>query len=152
MPFLLNLALGWGWGRTAARVFSWAAPILILLAAIGGGVWLIYAKGESAGSAKEQVRVEKAHAKTITEARGDEKAADATAGRIAERVRRVDDTTTDLVRSKITEMHDAIHSAPPAGDAGGTAPAVVDTGRVSASLNDLVSRANGSADAADAVP
>tara|TARA_A100001518_G_C1172902_1_gene23662 strand:- start:209 stop:370 length:162 start_codon:yes stop_codon:yes gene_type:complete len=51
-----------------------------------------------------------------------------------------------LVTAKIKETNDAIDATTPVGGA----PAVLDTQRLSASINALVDRANGEAEAADA--
>lgn len=150
MGFLIQLALGWGWPRGLARIFGWAVPVLVLVAATGIAIGLIYHRGEKAGGAKVEVKAEKAHAKTVAEARTDERQAQATVDAIGKRVAIADDKTTTLVRSKITEIHDAL-DATPGSAAGGPVPAApFDTGGVRAHLNDLVASANGSADAADA--
>lgn len=151
MGFLVKAALGWGLPAWAAKVFGWVVPILTVVALIGGAVALIYHKGEIAGGAKVEVKAEKAHARTVAEARTDERKMQATVDVIGKRVAIADDKTTILVRSKITEIHDALDTT--SGTAAGTAAApaaAFDTGGVRNSLNALVDGANGAADAADA--
>lgn len=130
--------------------FGWAVPVLVLIAATGLAIGLIYHRGEKAGGAKVEAKAEKAHAATVAAARTDERHAQATVDAIGKRVAIADDKTTTLVRSKITEIHNDLNSTPGAA-AGGPVPAApFDTGGVRAHLNDLVASANGSADAADA--
>jgi len=148
MPFLVALALKWGWSRGAAKLFSWGAPAVVLIAIVGGGIALIYGKGVSAGGAKVEAKVEKAHAKVVADAKGDGEKAQGITDAIGNRVSRIDDKTTALVRSKITEMHDAIDATPPAPV--GAPPALFPADRVSASLNTLIDSANRAAASADA--
>jgi len=150
MPFLVSLALGWKWPIWAAKLFGWVVPILVAAALIGGTFALIYHKGETAGGAKVEARAEKAHAKTVAEARSDERQAQATVDAIGRRVAIADDKTTTLVRSKIAEIHNDLDSAPGATAGSVAPPAVFDTGGVRNHLNDLVGDANRSADTADA--
>lgn len=150
MGFLISLALGWKWPSWAAKLFGWAVPILVAIAAVIAVIALIYHKGETAGGATVQVQAEKAHAKTVAAARADERQAQATVDAIGKRVAIADDKTTALVRSKITEIHNDLDSTPGAAAGASTPPAVFDTGGVRSHLNDLVAGANGSADAADA--
>lgn len=150
MGFLISLALGWKWPGWAARLFGWAAPVLIAIAAAGAIVTLIYRQGETIGRTKAAVQAEKAHAKTVEVARADERQAQATVDAIGQRVAAADDKTDILVRTKIREMHDALDAKPglPAGDPRSAAPFDADSMRDH--LNALVVDANRSADAADA--
>jgi hypothetical protein len=151
MAFLIKAALGWGLPSWAAKVFGWMVPALLAVALIGGTIALIYHKGEAAGGAKVEVKAEKAHAKTVAEARTDERQAQATVDAIGKRVAIADDKTTTLVRSKISEIHDALDTTPGAAGGNAAAPATAfDTGGVRASLNTIVDGANRAADAADA--
>lgn len=150
MPFLIALALKWGLPKGFARIFGWAVPALVVILLIGGAIALIYHKGSVAGGAKVQVQAEKAHAKTVAEARADERQAQATVDAIGKRVAAADDKTTILVRSRITEIHDALDATPGAAAGSATPPAAFDTAGVRASLNAVVDDANRAADAADA--
>lgn len=153
MPFLITLALKWGLPRGFAKLFGWVVPALVVIALIGGTIALIYHKGETAGGAHVQVQAEQAHTRSVAAARADERQAQATVDAIGARVAIADDKTTTLVRSKITEIHDALDSTPgaAAGAAGNAAPtAAFDTGGVRNSLNAVVADANRAADAADA--
>jgi hypothetical protein len=151
MAFLIKAALGWGLPSWAAKVVGWLVPALLAVALIGGAIALIYHKGETAGGAKVEVKAEKAHAKTVAEARTDERQAQATVDAIGKRVAIADDKTTTLVRFKISEIHDALDTTPGAAAGNAAAPAAAfDTSGVRASLNALVDGANGAADAADA--
>ena len=150
MPVLIKLALGWGLPSWAAKVFAWAMPVLAIVAIVVVGVALIYHKGETAGGATVQVQAEKAHAKTVAEAKADGESAQKVTDAIGARVIAIDDKTTTLVRSKMTEIHNELDSTPGTAP-GAPAPAVAfDTGGVRASLNAVVADANRSADAADA--
>ena len=150
MGFLISLALGWKWPGWAARLFGWAVPVLVVLAAVGAMIALIYYQGETAGRAKTEVRAEKAHTKTVAVARADERQAQATVDTIGKRVTAADDKTDILVRTKIREMHDALDATPGslAGNPRSAAP--VDADGVRDHLNALVVDADRSADAADA--
>ena len=151
MLFLIKLASNWAWPRWAAALFGWGAPILAGAALLGGLYALIYHRGEVAGAAKVQARAEKAHAATVAVARHDERQAQAIVDAIGNRVAVADDATTTLVRSRITEIHDALDATPGAVSGNDAAAAVpFDADRVRASLNALVDGANGAADAADA--
>lgn len=151
MPFLIALALKWGLPKGFAKLFGWIVPALVVVGLIGGTIAMIYHKGETAGGAKVEVKAEKAHAKTVAEARTDERQAQATVDAIGKRVAIADDKTTTLVRSKITEIHDALDSTPGAAAGNAAAPAAAfDTSGVRASLNAVIADANRSADAADA--
>lgn len=150
MPWLITAALGWKWPSWAAKLFGWAVPVLVALAIVGAIVGLIYHKGETAGGAKVTAKVVKEQAKTVAVAKADGEKAQKVTDAIGARVVVIDDKTTALVRSKLTEIHNDLDSTPGA-PAGGPAPAVAfDTGGVRSHLNDLVTAANGSADAADA--
>jgi len=129
---------------------KWLADALIIAALLGVIYAFIYHRGETAGGAKVQVQAEKAHAKTVAEARTDERQAQATVDAIGRRVAIADDKTTTLVRSKIAEIHNDLDSTPGAAAGSGAPPAVFDTGGVRSHLNDLVGDANRSADTADA--
>jgi hypothetical protein len=150
MGFLVSLALGWKWPGWAARLFGWAIPVLVAIAAVGAMIALIYHQGETAGQTKTEVRAEKAHTKTVAVARADERQAQATVDAIGKRVATEDDQTSILVRTKIREMHDALDATPGtlAGNPRSAAP--VDASSVRDHLNALVVNANRSADAADA--
>jgi len=150
MGFLISLALGWKWPGWAARLFGWAVPVLVALAAACTMVGLIYRTGKTAGGAKVAVQAEQAHAKAVATARADERHAQATVDAIGKRVAAADDQSTALVRSKITEIHNAIDSTPGTGASVVAPPAVFDTAGVRASLNAVVDDANRSADIADA--
>lgn len=153
MGFLISLALGWKWPGWAARLFGWAIPILVAVAAAGTMLALIYRKGEAAGGAKVQVQAEAAHAATVATARADERQAQATVDAIGSRVAVADDKSATLVRSKIVEIHDALDATPAAAPASGNpaaAAAPFDAGGVRASLNAVVADANRAAEAADA--
>jgi hypothetical protein len=150
MGFLISLALGWKWPGWAARLFSWAVPMLVACAAVGAMIALIYHKGETAGEAKVQVQAEKAHANTVATARADERQAQATVDAIGKHVAATDDKTDILVRTKIREMHDAL-DATPGTLAGNSSSAVAfDADGVRDHLNALIVDADRSADAADA--
>lgn len=150
MPFLVTLALKWGWSGVLAKLFGWAVPILATAALLGTIYAFIYHRGSTAGAAKVEAKQAKAHAKTITEARTDERQAQATVDAIGARVAIADDKTTTLVRSRLTEIHNALDSTPGAVTGSAAPPAVFDTGGVRASLNAVVADANRAADAADA--
>jgi type III secretory pathway component EscV len=148
----LKLLLG-GWA-TAAFAFLKSLPwwVWAILAALIL-LLVVYLHGEKAGETKGAEKTEKrdvkAHAKTIAESTADTKKAQTTTDAIGSRMARVDVATTDLVRAKLKDMNDAIAvPAAPAGDP----PARVDTRSLSASVDALVERANGQADAADAQP
>jgi hypothetical protein len=129
---------------------KWLADGLIIAALLGCIYAIIYHRGSTAGAAKVEAKVEKAHAKTVAEARTDERQAQATVDVIGKRVAIADDKTTTLVRSKISEIHDAL-DATPGGPVGATVPPpVFDGSGVRASLNAVVDSANRAADAADA--
>ena len=150
MGFLISLALGWKWPGWAARLFGWAVPVLVVLAAVGVMIALIYHEGETAGGAKAEVQTERAHTKTVAVARADERQAQATVDTIGKRVTAADDKTDILVRTKIREMHDVLDATPGtlAGNPRSAAP--VDADGVRDHLNALVVNADRSADAADA--
>jgi len=150
MPFLITLALGWKWPGWAARLFGWAMPVLTAAALFGGAIALIYRHGETAGGAKATAKAEAAHAQAVTEARDDERKAAAVADAIGHRVAIADDQTTALVRSRITEIHDDLASAPGTPVTGDAVASVFDAGGVRTSLNTLVDGANRAADTADA--
>lgn len=150
MDVLTSLALGWKWPGWAAKLFGWVVPILTLAVLIGGIIALVYRKGETAGRAKVHAQAEKAHAKSVAEARTDERRAQATVDAISNRVAVADGQTTVLVRSKLTEIHDALDSTPGSAIGAVLPPAPFDTGGVRASLNTVVADANRAADAADA--
>jgi len=148
--FLTKTALGWGLPGWAAKLFGWVAPLLALIALLGGIYAFIYHRGSTAGAAKVEAKAEKANAKTVAEARTDERQAQATVDAIGKRVAKADDQTTILVRSKIKDIHDAL-DATPGGPAGAAVPPpVFDGSGVRASLNAVVDSANRAADAADA--
>ena len=138
-------------GRSAPAWLTRPIKALIdvgLAVAIAIGIFFaIHHDGEVKGAAKSEVKHAAAHAKTVADAVADTGKAQVTADAIGARVVHVDQQTTDLVRSKIKEAHDAI-DVPPAPV--GSPPAVVDSGKLSASLNALVDRANREAEAADA--
>jgi len=125
---------------------KWLIDIAMILAVLGGVYAWIYHSGEKAGGAKIAAKVEKQHAKTVAEAVADTGKAQVAADAINAHVKRIDQQTTDLVTAKIKETNDAIDATTPVGGA----PAVLDTQRLSASINALVDRANGEAEAADA--
>lgn len=151
MGFLISLALGWKWPGWAARLFGWAIPALVACAAIGAAIALIYHKGESAGGTRVQAQAEKAHAETIAEARADERKAAAVTDAIGRRVAAAEDETTALVRSKIKDIHDGLHSSAGTSTGNSAGPAAAfDSVVVRDSLNSLIVDANRSADAADA--
>ncbi|HEX7848446.1 MAG TPA: hypothetical protein VF485_01815 [Sphingomonas sp.] len=153
MGFLISLALGWKWPDWAARLFGWAVPILVAIAAAGAMVALIYHRGETAGGAKVQMQAETAHARTVAAARADERQAQATVDAIGSRVAVADGQTATLVRSRIVEIHDALDATPAAVPTSGNpaaSAAPFDAGRVRASLNAVVADANRAAEAADA--
>ena len=150
MPFLVTLALGWKWPGWMARLFGWAVPLLVVAALMGGAIALSYHRGETAGGAKATAKTVAAHAEAVAAARDDERKAAAVADAIGRRVAIADDHTTTLVRSRITEIHDALASTPGAPVAGNAVAPVFDAGGVRASLNTLVDGANRAADTADA--
>lgn len=153
MGFLISLALGWKWPGWAARLFGWAVPIMVAIAAAGIMLAIIYHQGETAGGAKVQVQAETAHARTVAAARADERQAQATVDAIGKRVAAADDQTAILVRSKIVEIHDALDATSAAAPASGTpaaSAAPFDASGVRASLNAVVADANRAADAAEA--
>lgn len=148
----LKLLLG-GWA-TAALAFLKSPPwwVWAILAALVL-LLVVYLHAEKAGETKGAAKIEKrdvaAHAKTVAESKADTTKAQTTTDAIGKRMARVDAATTDLVQAKLKEMTDAIAvPAAPAGDP----PARVDTRSLSASVDALVERANGQADAADAQP
>jgi ABC-type transporter Mla subunit MlaD len=147
MGFLLTIATGWGWSARAAKLFSWLAPILLLVAIVAVGLALVYRTGTSAGGNAVTVKVQQQHTRTVAEARSDERVAQAATDRIGARVTRADDATTEYLRTTIEDLRNAIDATPPAAD--GAAAPVFDTGSVSASLNGLVDRANRAAEATD---
>jgi hypothetical protein len=147
--FILEL-FGAAAPKWLAGPLKWLADALIVAALLGGIYAFIYHRGSTAGAAKVEAKAEKAHAKTVAEARADERQAQATVDAIGKRVAIADDKTTTLVRSKITEIHDALDSTPGAPAGAAAPPPVFDGGGVRASLNALVDHANGAADAADA--
>lgn len=159
LTLILSL-LGLG-GAGAATYFIGPAAILAFAKGLPWQVWagvviaalltLAYCHaektGEKKGATKIEAKVEKQHAQTVAESHADTATMQATTDRIAARTVRIDDATTAFAQAKIGELHAAIDAAP-----SGPAAAPVDTGRVSASLDALIERANGSADAADAQP
>ena len=124
--------------------------LLLFAGLVAGVIAVIYHKGETAGTAKVKAQAEAAHSKTITEARSDERQAQVVVDAIGKRAAAADEKTTTLVRSRMTEIHDALDATPttPAGSPAPAAP--FDTGGVRASLNAVVDDANRAADAADA--
>lgn len=148
MLFLIRLAGSWAWPRWAATLFGWGMPILAGAALLGGIYAAIYHRGEKAGGAKVAARAEKAHAATVATARADERRAQAIVDAIGKHVAAADDATTNLVRSRTMEIHDALDATPAAGNDAAAVP--FDTGGVRTSLNALVDGANRAADAADA--
>jgi hypothetical protein len=147
--FFLGL-LGIGVPKWLAGPLKWLADALIIAALLGGIYALIYHRGSTAGAAKVEAKAEKAHAATVAAARTDERQAQATVDAIGKRVAIADDKTTILVRSKLTEIHDALDSTPGAAAGAVAPPAPFDTAGVRASLNAVVDDANRAADAADA--
>jgi hypothetical protein len=140
--------MGWLKGLSLAEKL---AGLALFVGLVAGVIGVIYHKGETAGGAKVGVKAEKAHAKTVGEARTDERQAQATVDAIGRRVAIVDEKTTALVRSKLSEIHDALDATPGAAAGNATAPAVAfDTVGVRNSLNAVIDDANGAADAADA--
>jgi type III secretory pathway component EscV len=152
-----------GFGALKLLLGGWATAALAFLKAVPWWVWVVlaalilllavYIHGEKAGETKGAAAIKKQvavqHAKTVAESKADTAAAQTTTDAIGKRMARVDAATTDLVQAKLKEMTDAIAvPAAPAGDP----PARVDTRSLSASVDALVERANGQADAADAQP
>jgi len=150
MPFLVTLALKWGLPRGFAKIFGWAVPALVVVALVGGTIAAIYLKGETAGGAKVQVQAEKAHTKAVAESRSDERQAQATVDAIGARVARTDDATTELVRSRMTEIHNDLDATRGSTAGAVSPPPQFDTGGVRDNLNALVADANRAADNADA--
>ena len=66
------------------------------------------------------------------------------------RVARTDAVTTEIVRSKIAEINNALDATPAA--AAGGPPPIVDSVRLGAPIDTLIDRANRAADTADAQP
>jgi hypothetical protein len=150
IPLALLKLLGIAAPEWLKGPLKWLADALIVAALLGGVYAFIYHRGSTAGAAKVEAKQAKAHAKTVAEARADERQAQATVDAIGKRVAKADDQTTILVRSKITEIHDALDAMPGAAPGSAAPPAVFDTGGVRNSLNAVVADANRAADAADA--
>jgi hypothetical protein len=143
----------------ALRLFGIAAPswltkpigylldALLIIGLLGGVYFAIYHKGENAGSAKVEARTEKAHTAAVADARKDERAAQATTTRIADRTVKIDAATTAYANNEIGKIHAILAATPD-----GPVAAPVDTPSVSASLDAIIDRANRAADAADAGP
>lgn len=150
MPFLITLALRWGLPGWASKLFGWLAPALLIAGALWGTYALIHRSGEKAGAAKVERKVEQQHAARVVEARSDERAAQAVTDKIGASVARADDQTTELLRSKIEDLHHALDSTPPAPVGAAPPPAPVD--QLRDPINALVAGANRAAEAADAIP
>lgn len=139
----------------ALKLFGWAAPgwakpLLDIAGAalvIGGAWWWFASHYEQNGAAKVERRVEREHSDRTVEARNDERAIAATGVKIAERTARIDRASTDYVRTKIKEIHDAIEPVTPA--VAGALPAAP-LNELRAPVNAVVDRANRAADRADA--
>lgn len=150
--------LGWaitalldrGWKSWQAKLAVFGGLLALAVLAVALAIAVIFHRGENAGGAKVEAKVEKAHTKAVTDARVDERNIQTTGAAIGADVGRKAGSTTALVATTKTEIHNAIDSTPRA--AAGAPPAPVDTRRVSASIDALVDRANRSADAADAQP
>lgn len=142
-------------GGTAPKWLTGPIKALLdvgLAIAVAVGIYFaIHHDGEVKGAAKSEGKHAVAHAKIITAARKDEKAAQVTTDRIGASVARADDQTTALLKSTIEELHHELAAAKLASPPG-AAPVAVDTSRLSAPLERGIGSVNRSADAADARP
>ena len=139
-------------GRAApawlSKPISIAIDVLIVLALLAGVYCWIYGRGAASGAAKVTAKVAIEHSAAIAVGHHDERAAQANAGAIGAAAARSNQNATAFAQSKIEEMHHAINAVPTA--PAGAAPARVDSGNLSASLDALIDHANRAADAADA--
>lgn len=149
----IRLLLG-GWLKTSLAFLKglpwWVWAIL-------GAVVLLFVvylhgehKGEAKGAAKEIKKVEKAHQAAVVAAHVDTKAAQGTADQIGAATARTNAQVTDLVQSKIQEMHNVIDAIPASAAGAPLPPAPVE--RMRDDLNALGDGARRAADAADAEP
>jgi hypothetical protein len=150
MPWLISLATGWGLPSWASKLFGIVAPVALIGAALWGTYSLIHHAGETAGAAKVTAKAEKQHAAAVKDAQTDERSAQAVTDAIGASVTRSDEKTTELVRSTIEDMHNAIDAVPPAVAGAPLPPAPVDGMRDK--LNTLIDGAERAAQAADAEP
>jgi type III secretory pathway component EscV len=151
MPWFIaaKLMLG-GWLKTAVdflKGLPWWVYAIIAAAIL---LFVVYHKGETKGAAKVTAKVEKAHQAAVVAAAVDTKAAQAATEQIGADVKRTNAAVTDLVQTKIQEMHNALDAIPPAAAGAALPPAPVE--RMQQSLNALGDGANRAADAADAEP
>ncbi|WP_150126983.1 hypothetical protein [Sphingomonas panacis] len=138
-------------GRAApawlSKPISIAIDVAIVLVLLAGVYGWIYGRGEASGAAKVTAKVVLDHNAAVTDARHDERAAQTAAGAIGAAAARTNQDATAFAQSKIEDMHHAIDAIPPA--PAGAAPARVDSGNLSATLDALIDGANRAADAAD---
>ncbi|MEG3167498.1 hypothetical protein U1737_04740 [Sphingomonas sp. LB3N6] len=123
---------------------------IVVVLAIVAGVAMIRRGGETAGAAKVTVKVEKAHAERIVEARTDERTAATVTQSIAARAVRLDALTDAYVQTTIKDLRDALAAVPPAADGAALPAAPVD--RLRDGINAGIDRANRAADVANAAP
>ena len=129
---------------------KWLAYALIVVALLAGIYAWIEHRGETKGAAKVAAKVEKAHAERVAEGKADSAKGQTTVDAIGARVARTDAVTTEIVRSKIAEINNALDATPAA--AAGGPPPIVDSVRLGAPIDTLIDRANRAADTADAQP
>lgn len=152
MTALINLALGWGVPRWAARAFAVLAPFLLLCLLLWGAYALIYSNGEKDGAAKVSAKVERQHEERVAEARTDERAAQASADRIGNTIAKTNAAATVAEHSAVEDLLHAIDTIPPAPSATPVALPVAPTDELRDALNAGIDRANRAAETADAEP
>jgi hypothetical protein len=139
IPFLIPLLTR----LPAVRAFLkanavWIALAVLTLVICASGVFL-YTRGQSAGKAEVQVRVEKEHTETIREVRGDEQLAQKITDDIAARLAATQAEQRATTTQTTKEITDAFHALPalPVGTVDRPAPV-----SVREASNSLVDRAN----------
>lgn len=156
MPFILaaKLLLG-GWLNTALtflKSLPWqvwlviAAVILLAVAYFHGE-----RQGETKGAAKVTAQVEKDHTANVKMNATDTTHLQSVTAKIDASVKHSNQLATEYAAAKIEDMHNAI-AAQPSALAGTGTPPPFDDSRMRTSINALIDRANGAAEAADAGP
>ena len=131
------------------NLFGYGLPVLIVLGILGGA-WAMFANHyEKKGVVKTEKRYEKAHTKTVAEARQDEKVIADTGTKIGtntgvkiNEINNFSQKTTEDINHEFTKT--------PVGSV--STPVAFDSSAVRSSINAVVDRANRAADSADARP
>ncbi len=150
MPFLIAIFARWGLTGPFARVMGYIVPAALAALAVWGLWASLTSTWMHKGAAQNEARHVAAHTAEVAINRADEQHAQAATDRIVTRYVHADEATTTALRNRIKELNDAIAAVP--APVAGAQPPAYDTGRVSASLNAGVDRANRAAALADAAP